>query len=150
MAGYFGAFVVPVTLAAPTDLATWTGTTAPANAVPLLRSATSLVLAATSADYYTVDPLTGISTDAIVKQALQDAVCIQAAAWAALGFDPLLGGVVTASVESSAKISSALITFADANLAAQARGEAFTTLVPDAERRLRQVDLLRSGAWAFG
>ena len=150
MAGYYGDFVVPTTLAAPTDLATWTGVAAPVNAVPLLRSATSLVLACTSADYYAVDPLTGISTDAIVKQALQDAVCIQAAAWSALGYDPLRGGVLDVGVESSTKIGSASITFADAALAAQAQSEAFTTLVPEAERRLRQVDLLRSGAWAFG
>lgn len=150
MAGYYGDFIVPTTLAAPTDLAAWTGAAAPANATPLLRSATSLVLEATSADYYSVDPTTGVATDVIVKQAMNDAVCIQAAAWSVLGYDPLRGGVLEAGSETAVKIGTASITYADAGMAALAEAEAFTTLVPDAVRRLRQVDLLRTGAWSFG
>jgi len=150
MPQYWTDFVVPAALATSLDYTTWTGGTAPANIANLLRSATKLVQEATSVAYYDVDPLTGLATDAQTGNALRDATCIQAAAWAALNYDPLSGGVLTSGVESSTKIGTAAITFADGALAAQAKAEALTELVPEARRTLAQNNLLVPQAWAFG
>ena len=150
MAGLFGNFVVPDALAAPTDLAAWTGTTAPANAVPLLRSATTLVLAATKGAYYAVDPLTGLATDPVVAKVLNDATCIQAAAWAALGVNPLTGGVAVSTVVSQKAIGSARLTYADAAAAAAAKTAAVTELVPEAVAKLSQNNLLPTNVWMYG
>lgn len=150
MAGLFGNFVVPDALAAPADLAAWTGAAAPANAVPLLRSATALVLSATKGAYYAVDPATGLATDAVVAKVLKDATTIQAAAWAALGIDPLTGGVVVASVASQKSIGTAHLSYADAAQAADAKAKALTTLVPEALAKLSQNNLLASNVWVYG
>lgn len=150
MAGLFGNFVVPTMLAQPADLAAWTGAAAPANAVPLLRSATSLVIASTGSSYYDVDPVTGLATDPVVLQVLNDATCIQAAAWAALGVDPLTGGVQTAAVASQKSIGTAHITYADATLSAAARAAALTSLVPEAVRKLQENNMLDSNVWVYG
>lgn len=146
----FGDFVIPPTLAAPSDLAAWTQTPAPDNAVVLLRSASTVVLDATVGAYYDVDVLTGLATDAQIKTAMTNATCAQAAAWAAIGYDPLTGGVLTPAVESSTKIGSAAIVFADASAAAAARGSSINGLVPEAERILRMNNLLIPNPWAFG
>ena len=150
MPAYYGNFVVPETLAAPEDLTAWTGTDEPSNATVLLRSATSLVLEATRQAYYDVDPLTGLATDTQIGGALKNATVIQAAAWAALDYDPLTGGVVTAGVESSTKMLSATIVFADAAQASQSRADAVTGLVPEAVRVLELNNLLIPNPWAFG
>jgi hypothetical protein len=150
MSGPYGSFVIPSTLAVPTDLANWTGAAAPANAIPLLRSATSLVLEATSTAYYSTDPLTGLATDPQLSVALRDATCIQAAAWATLGFNPLTGGVVTSQVKSKKSIGTAHIEYADAAIAAQARADAIAGLVPDAMRMLEQNNLITPRVWVFG
>lgn len=150
MAGLFGNFPVPDMLAQPTDLANWTGTTAPGNATALLREATSMVLSATLGGYYAVDPVTGLATDPVVAKVLNDATCIQAAAWAALGYDPNLGGIITAGVESQTKIGSASIVFADAAAAAAAKQAAIEGLVPAAVRKLAQNNLLSSNVWIYG
>lgn len=150
MAGLFGNFVVPDLLATPADLAAWTGAAVPANVTPLLRSASSLVLSASSSSYYAADPVTGLATDPVVAKVLNDATCIQAAAWSALGIDPLLGGVVVASVASSKSIGSASITLADAKQAADAKAKALTTLVPEAARKLRDNNLMDSNVWMYG
>lgn len=150
MSGLFGSFVIPEFLAQPTDLATWTGTTAPANATPLLRSATSLVLSASGSSYYSVDAVTGLATDPVVAKVLKDATCIQAAAWAAMGVDPLLGGVTVAKVASQKSIGTAHLTYADAGMAAQARAASLTSLVPEAARKLQENNLLDSNVWMYG
>ncbi len=150
MAGLFGNFVVPSMLAQPADLAAWTGAAVPANATPLLRSASSLVLDASSSSYYAADPATGLATDPVVAQVLNDATCIQAAAWAALGIDPLLGGVVVAGVASQKSIGSAHLSYADAAQAADAKAKALTTLVPEAARKLRDNNLMDSNVWMYG
>lgn len=150
MPQYWSDFVVPAALATSADYTAWTGGTAPANITNLLRSATKLVQEATAVAYYDVDPLTGLATDAQTKQALNDATCIQAAAWAALGYDPLTGGVLVSGVESGTKIGTASITFADGALAAAAKSDAITGLVPEARRVLAQNNLLVPQAWAFG
>jgi hypothetical protein len=150
MAGLFGNFVVPDFLAQPADLAAWTGTAAPGNATALLREATSMVLSATLGGYYAADPVTGLATDPVVAKVLSDATCIQAAAWAALGYDPNLGGILTAGVESQTKIGSASIVFADAAAAAAAKQAAIEGLVPAAVRKLAQNNLLSSNVWIYG
>jgi len=150
MAGLFGNFVVPDLLAAPADLAAWTGADAPGNALPLLRSATTLVLSATKGAYYATDPATGLPTDPAVVKVLQDVTCIQAAAWAALGIDPLTGGVAVEGVESQTGIGSARVTYADASHAAAAKTAALTDLVPEAKMKLSQNNLLSSNVWVYG
>jgi hypothetical protein len=150
MAGLFGNFVVPSMLAQVADLAAWTGADPPVNAVPLLRSASSLVLQATSSSYYAVDDTTGLATDPIVAQVLNDATCIQAAAWAALGVNPLTGGVQVAGVASSKSIGTAHITYADGAAAATAKAEALTKLVPEAARKLVENNMMDSNVWMYG
>lgn len=150
MPSYYGDFVVPTMYAMPADLAEYTGSAAPANATVLLRSATALVLDATNQAYYAVDLTTGLPTDAQILAALKQATLIQAAAWAAIGYDPLTGGVITTSVVQSSKAGASSDTFADAQLAAQARADAVQHLVPDAVRVLRLNNLLIPNAWTFG
>lgn len=150
MAGLFSNFVVPEFLAQITDLAEWTGADAPVNAKALLRSATSLVLSASSSSYYAVDPLTGLATDAATAKALTDATCIQAAAWAALGINPLTGGVQVAGVATSKSIGTAHITYADGAAAATAKARALTELVPEAVRKLVENNLMDSNVWMYG
>ena len=145
--GYFGTFVIPATLATPTDLAAWTGTAAPSNATQLLRSCTTMVLSATEGAFYDVDPLTGLATDAQILAGMRDATCIQAAAWAALGIDPLTGGAVTSKVKSSQKLLTASITYADSTEAAAARKAAYESLVPQALQKLQQLNLLSWTPW---
>ena len=146
----FGDFVIPPTLAQPSDLAAWTQQPAPDNAVVLLRSASAVILEATVAAYYDVDASTGLATDTQIKTAMQNATCAQAAAWAALGYDPLTGGVVTPSVASSKKIGTASIVYADGQDAASARTAAINGLVPEAVRILRANNLLIPNPWTFG
>jgi hypothetical protein len=150
MAGLFGNFPVPTMLAQPADLAAWTGTAAPANATALLREATSMVLSATLGGYYAVDTTTGLATDPVVAKVLNDATCIQAAAWAALGIDPNLGGVIVAGVASQKSIGSAHLSYADASAAAAAKEAALNGLVPAAMRKLAQNNLLPSNVWLYG
>ncbi|MCU1408467.1 MAG: hypothetical protein JWM23_547 [Microbacteriaceae bacterium] len=147
MLGYFGPFVVPVTLASPTDLATWTGGTAPANAVALLRSCTTLVLDATEGAYYPVDEVTGLATDTQTLNAMRDATCIQAAAWAELKINPLTGGIDVGGVKKSKKIGSASFDMAGAEQTAAARAYAVTHLVPEALMKLQQNNLLGVGPY---
>ena len=148
MAGLFGNFVVPDMLAQPADLTAWAGST-PANAAVLLRSATALVLAATKGAYYAVDATTGLATDTAVAKVLKDATCIQAAAWDAIKYNPLTGGVLTASVVEEKAIGSAKIKYADASAAGTARSQAVTGLVPDAVLKLAQNNLLSSAVWMY-
>jgi hypothetical protein len=147
---YFGSFVVPPVLASATDYATWTGSSAPTNINQLLRSCSNMVLDATEGAYYGVDPLTGLATDPQAKQAMNDATCIQAAAWVALNINPLTGGVMVSGVKSSKKIGSASVTFADTTEAAAARAAAYTQLVPEAVRKLQQNNLIGTGPWTYG
>lgn len=150
MPAYYGDFVVPELLA---EVADWDASVygpSPSNAARLLTAATVLVLDATNQAYYNVDSSTGLATDTQIADALTMATVIQAAAWAAIGYDPATGGVQTASVVQSSKAGGASDTFADANIAAQARQAAITGLVPDAVRVLRLNNLLIPNPWVFG
>jgi hypothetical protein len=150
MGSYYGNFVIPETLATPADYTTWTTLTPPANITPILRSCTSLVLNATEGAYYATDPLTGLAIEVQMLNAMRDATCIQAAAWVALGIDPLTGGVVVSSVKTSKKLATASVTYADSAEAAAARSAAYENLVPEALRKLQQTNLVGSGPWTFG
>jgi hypothetical protein len=150
MPGLFGDFVVPGMLAQPADLTEWTGQALPANAVQLLRSATSLVLEATASAYYAVDTTTGLATDTATYNALRDATCIQAAAWAAMGVDPALGGVADAKVVQEKSIGSARLVYANAADAEQAKAASLRNLVPEAARKLQLNNLLGSNVWMYG
>jgi hypothetical protein len=135
-------FIVPTTLATPSDLAAWTTTAAPANALPVLRSCTTMVLAATKLAVYDTDAVTGLATDAHVLAAMRDATCIQAAAWGALGIDPLTGGIDAGGVKKSKKIGSASFEIAGAETTAAGKAYAAHNLVPEAEAKLRQQNLI--------
>ena len=149
MSMFLGPFVVPSLLATPGDLATWISDAAPNNALALLRSATTLVLDATEGAYYSVDVLTGLATDAQVLGAMRDATCIQAAAWNAIGYDPLAGGIVTALVKSSKKIGSASFSIAGADTAAASQAGASGQLVPEAMKKLQQNNLVGNGPYSL-
>ena len=150
MPAYYGNFVTPAALCTVGDVAAYTDTTAPVNAAALIRSATRLILRETRQAYYTVDPATGLATDTQILGALRDATIIQVVVWAQIGYDPLTGGVLTPSVESSTKMLSSTIVFADAALSAQARADAMKRLVPEAEELLELQNLLIPNPWTFG
>ena len=135
-------YVVPTALATVDDLAGWTATTVPANATALLRSATSLVLDATKLADYCTDPDTGLATDPNIAAAMNQATCIQAAAWDALGINPLTGGIDTGGVKASKRIGTASFEIAGAAQTAAALAYAAQNLVPEAVRRLRQEGLI--------
>ena len=150
MPAYYGNFVTPAALCTDAEVAAYMGTTAPANAAALIRSATRLILRETRQAYYTVDPVTGLATDTQILGALRDATIIQVVVWAQIGYDPLTGGVLTPSVESSTKMLSSTIVFADAAMSAQARADAMKHLVPEAEELLELQNLLIPNPWTFG
>ena len=144
-------FIVPTALATAADLNEWmAGSPLTGNATVLLRSATTLVLNATSGARYDVDLLTGLATDPLTLQAMNDATCIQAAAWDAIKYNPLTGGVITSGVKTSKSIGTAHITYADGAMAAQSRADAIASLVPDAARVLRLRGLITSQLWVAG
>jgi len=150
MPTYYGDFVTPVALCTGADVAAYTGIAAPVNVTALIRSATRLVLRETRQAYYNVDPLTGLATDTQTQGAMRDATVIQVVAWAAIGYDPLTGGVITPKVKSSSKLGSAAFTFADATLSAEARADALKHLVPEAEQLLELQNLLIPNPWTYG
>jgi hypothetical protein len=135
-------WVVPSTLASPADLVAWTGVAAPANAIPLLRKASSMVLKATKLSIYATDTSTGLASDPTILKCMNDATCIQAAALTALAIDPLAGGVQHGGVKSSKKILSASFTIAGAEQTAAAIASAASSLVPDAVEKLREQNLI--------
>ncbi len=135
--------------ASPTDLAAWTGTAAPSNAINLLRTASLAVREATELCYYPVD-VNNLPSDATQKQAFNDATCCQAAALIALSVDPLAGGVIQEGVESQSRMGTAGFTFADAQYAADAKQQALNGLVTDAQRILRDAGIAPTVPWIVG
>jgi hypothetical protein len=135
-------WVVPDALADSDDLAAWIGAAAPANADALLRKATSMVLKATKLAIYATDTTTGLASDPVILQCMNDATCIQAAALNALNIDPLAGGIQQGGFKSTKKIGTATISIAGAEQTAAAIASAATQLVPDALEKLRSQNLL--------
>lgn len=147
---FYEDFSVPTMLATQGQLSAWIQDVAPLNAQVLLREASSLVLDATLMAYYDADPTTGLPTDQQIIQAMQDATCIQAATWNAIGYNPLLGGVIIPNVASATKIDTASVTYADAALAAQSQADAVNALCPAAIRRLQLNNLIVPTPWTYG
>ena len=139
--------------AVPDDLAAWTGSAAPANATPLLRSASLLVRDATASAFYAADT-TGLPTDPTTLQAFKDATCAQAAFWAANGIDPAAGALPTAGVLRGKKLGSASLDYDTAAAASQAvlqaRMDSVEALVPEAVRILRGAGVNTYGPWIVG
>ncbi|HEY9409329.1 MAG TPA: hypothetical protein VIQ30_22650 [Pseudonocardia sp.] len=121
------------------DLTTWTGEAAPANAAILLRSASGLIGEQTSLALYDVDAA-GLPTDPAVVEAFRDATCAQAAAWAALGVDPVKGPAGVTPAVVGKQLGTAQLQYAAP--ATDARAAVTTQLVDDARRILTQAGLL--------
>lgn len=126
------------------------GVPVPSNGDALLHAVTPLVLDAASDAWYDVDPTTGLAVSPMIADALADATCMQALAWAKLNIDPDTGGVITAGIRTGKGIGSARVSYADTADAAAARAAAVTGLVPAAVSRLRQVNLITGTAWSIG
>lgn len=127
--------------ATPEDLATWTKQTAPEGAAQLLRSASGMVRHATRTALYDTTPA-GLPSDPDVADAMRDATCAQAAAWAALGVDPATGPAGVAGQVQSSSILSADVTYAAREGADADKVATLTALVPDAVMVLEQAGLL--------
>lgn len=127
------------------DLANWTGEEAPANATPLLRSASILVRGATRAALYDTDAA-GKPSDTEVLQAFSDATCSQAAAWGAAGIDPTEQGVgLAAPAVVSKSMGGRSVQYADLSGSVtiqQARAQAATQLCAEALAILAGAGLL--------
>lgn len=149
MSGPYGSYVVPTMLASIEQLTAWTGTASPANATAVLRSCTTMVLAVTRGAYYDVDVATGLATDADTKKAMQDATCIQAAAWIALGINPLTGGIDVGGVKKAKRIGSASFELAGAEQTAASKAYAVQHLVPEAMAKLQQQNLIGDGPYSL-
>lgn len=132
------------------DLTDWTSQPAPDNADVLLRSASLLVGEATITARYKTDS-DGYPSVKTVRGAFRDAVCAQAAAWAAAGIDPTTAGLDKGQGPVSAKsIGSASLSYAGAENTAASRVDAIYALVPDARRILAAEGLLAGRAWVYG
>lgn len=135
--------IVPDTLASPEDYSKLPGApSAPDDITATLEACSDLVLRATITAVYDTDAATGLAVDPLVRQALTDATCIQAAAWVTLGIKPYAGGVTQGGVATSKKIGSATVEYAGAAMAAAARADAASSLVPAAVRRLQNRGLI--------
>lgn len=115
-----------------------------------LTAASRLVRRATANAWYDVDT-NGYPTDAVKLQAMNDATCAQALAWATLDVNASAGGVATSSkAVTSVGIGSARKNFSDAQAVADARAATTTDLVPDAVEILREACLITTRAWSYG
>lgn len=135
-----------VIYATSAELATWTGTAAPANAAALLRAASLRVREATSSALYETDA-TGKPTDADLLQAVKDATCSHAAALAAAGIDPAAAG--TDAQVASTSIGSASVSYAGADGAAKARLALTYSLCPEGVTILRDAGLYGNPPMTF-
>jgi len=142
--------------ATPQQLAEWIGAEPPADAAQLLRSASLLIdRELLTAVYPTTTD--GLPRDEGVAQVLADAVCAQAAAWAALGIDPTKGAadepqtnkvvrktLATATIEYDRGSSQDRVTYA------AARQQAAVDLAPEAQQILASAGLLGGRVWVSG
>lgn len=134
-----------IVYATSTDLATWTGDTAPANVNNLLRSASILVRNATRAALYDVDS-SGKPSDTDILKAFNDATCAQAAMWDAAKIDPSEQGVgVSAPAVVSKSMGGRSVSYADLSgsvTVQQARAKQTVTLSAEALAILANAGLL--------
>lgn len=127
------------------DLLNWTGQAPPANAVSLLRAASSLVEDAALLAHYPTDSA-GLPTVPATVEAFMEATCEQAAYWAVNSLDPAAGQLAEQGkkIASSKSIKGASVSYDSADAAAtkQARVEALTTLSHAAWTILRNAGLI--------
>lgn len=133
------------------DLATWTGSDAPENALSLLRSASLLVTQATVAAYYKVDATTGLPTEPTLLQAFNDATCAQVTTWIATGVDPNAAGLLSTAIVRARGIGTARLDY-DTSLSAsvtafQARQKIASQLCAESARILQAVALIITAPW---
>jgi len=129
--------------ATPEELATYTGETAPANASVLLRSASRLVTDAVRAKFYAVDGA-GLPVDAAQRATLNEATCVQAAAWVANNVNPLAGRAAVKREVAAKSGGGVSVTYASYAADAQARSDLASgdVLTSDALRVLRNGQML--------
>lgn len=128
--------------ATPTDLSGWTGVDAPANAVVLLRKASSLVREATAGARYGTDA-EGYPVDIGVRAAMRDATCEHAATLAAHGIDPQAGmSQLPQQVQSKSADGRSVTYAADDRRGAVADLAAGQYLTDEAVRILREQGLV--------
>jgi len=125
-----------IVYATSTELATWTGVSAPANATSLLRSASLLVAAATGRDPYTEEAPSGATAEA-----LRDATTAQAAAWSTAGVDPSTSGLLSVAPVKRSSIGTGTVE-RDTALLAEAMKAAATELSAEARAILIAAGLL--------
>lgn len=133
------------------DLAAWTGTDAPDNAVTLLRSASLLVRRDTRSCWYDVDN-TGLPSDAAIAAAFRDACCAQVAQWVLLGVDPAAGVAGTnRGPATSTEIGTGKVVYsAPSTMVADARAAASIALCPEAVQILTDAGILPGVPYLFG
>lgn len=122
--------------ATSSDLAAWTGASAPSNATALLRSASILVAAAAGRD-----PFTEAAPSGATAEALKDATTAQAAAWIAAGVDPVTSGLLVEAPVKRSSIGTGTVE-RDTGLLAQAVKSAATELGAEARAILLAAGLL--------
>ena len=131
--------------ATESDLLNWTGQAPPANAVSLLRAASSLVEDAAMLTTYRTNA-DGTPSHGPTATAFMEATCAQAAFWAANDLDPAAGGLDEQGkrIASSKSIKGASVSYdaADAAASKQARVQALTTLSHTAWTILRNAGLI--------
>jgi hypothetical protein len=124
------------------DLTAWMSPAAvPADAAGLLRSASFLVRAETKKAVYATDA-DGYPTDEALLGAFRDAVCAQAAFWAASSIDPALGAAGVQPLAASKSIGGASIAYSVYAATAEARANSAGALGPDAFYILEDAGLL--------
>lgn len=136
--------------ATPDDITPWTGEPAPANAVSLLRFASSLVTRSTRSAMY---PTHNGEPYGPVAQTLRDATTAQAAFWAANKLDPAGGALAEQGkrVATSKSIKGASLSYdsSDAAMIKQARTEAVDNLCAEAWAILDNAGLINTAPMAY-
>jgi len=134
-----------IVYASDADLQAWTGEDPPANAAPLLRSASLLVARATRNALYRTTPA-GLPVDEDLVEALREATCAQAALWADAGINPAVGAAGDQQLVPTAKsIGSGSITYAVNPAVAAARARVAETLCTESVGILLEAGLLTAG-----
>lgn len=140
---------IPGSYATVVDLVGWTLTDEPDNAEALLVAASRFIRDATMTAVYDVDD-GDLPTDPVTLKAFKDAVCAQAATWAALSIDPTKGAAGDTGVAVQKSIGSASIQRQIYQITAQAKAEGAYKLSDDAARILTAANLLNQRPWVTG
>jgi hypothetical protein len=115
----------------------------PQDSARMLAFASRLVTRATMSATYNVDS-DGMPTDTILRNALRDATCSQAATWAALNINPAKGAADAGNVIASKSRGAASIQYAVYASTVLERARAATQLSLDARIILAEAGLIGS------